>query len=527
MLKIAEYQAILLLHNNGHSIRDIRELLGYARPTIRKALKEKVPHPYCRPQKPSILDDYKDYIRRRFEEARLPTKTMYEEILPLGYTGSIRTVGNFLITLRDMNAETEEEKDVFMESAEILPRDMEAHIWMHRLIQGKILLEELNSTLPLEKNTIQALYHWILTKRLKYRNRAVTILASFHAISQRAIARFLGIQRLSVRVYIDRFNTDGMKGLVDRDRVEVKKYERQEYKDAVFKVLHTPPSAYDINRTTWRLEDLHRILEQEGFSICKPYIEQITKDAGYKFLKAKFSLTSNDPQFREKLQKITNILSNLKPNEKFFSIDEFGPFAIKMRGGRSLVLPEERKVIPQYQKSKGSLIITAALELSKNQVTHFYSPAKNTVEMIKLLEILLKEYSNEECIYFSWDAASWHASKALYTKVDEVNTAEYRQLHNHPKVELAPLPSGAQFLNVIESVFSGMARAIIHNSDYASVNDAMTAIDRYFAERNQAFQEHPKRAGNKIWGKERTKAEFSESNNCKDPQYCRKRHTGK
>jgi hypothetical protein len=28
--------------------------------------------------------------------------------------------------------------------------------------------------------------------------------------------------------------------------------------------------------------------------------------------------------------------------------------------------------------------------------------------------------------------------------------------------------SGAQFLNVIESVFSGMARAIIHNSDYDS-----------------------------------------------------------
>jgi hypothetical protein len=35
-----------------------------------------------------------------------------------------------------------------------------------------------------------------------------------------------------------------------------------------------------------------------------------------------------------------------------------------------------------------------------------------------------------------------------------------------PTVETAPLPSGAQFLNVIESVFSGLARSIIHNSDY-------------------------------------------------------------
>jgi hypothetical protein len=79
--------------------------------------------------------------------------------------------------------------------------------------------------------------------------------------------------------------------------------------------------------------------------------------------------------------------------------------------------------------------------------------------------------------------------------------------------------SGAQFLNVIESVFSGMARAILHNSNYQSVFGCKEAIDRYFAERNQAFLEHPRRAGNKIWGKERVEAVFREENNCKDPRW--------
>jgi hypothetical protein len=46
--------------------------------------------------------------------------------------------------------------------------------------------------------------------------------------------------------------------------------------------------------------------------------------------------------------------------------------------------------------------------------------------------------------------------------------------------------AGAQFLNVIESVLSGMARAIIHNSDYGSVGDAQAAMTRYFEERNAA-----------------------------------------
>jgi hypothetical protein len=64
-----------------------------------------------------------------------------------------------------------------------------------------------------------------------------------------------------------------------------------------------------------------------------------------------------------------------------------------------------------------------------------------------------------------------------------------------------------------------MSRAIIHNSDHQSVEEAMKAIDRYFAERNQYFKENPKRAGSKIWGKERVAATCSESNNCKDPAY--------
>jgi len=88
-----------------------------------------------------------------------------------------------------------------------------------------------------------------------------------------------------------------------------------------------------------------------------------------------------------------------------------------------------------------------------------------------------------------------------------------------PTVCLAPLPAGAQFLNVIESVFSGMSRAIIHNSDYASVAAAKQAIDRYFEQRNSFFSQHKKRAGRKIWSQERVPSEFHEGQNCKDPRY--------
>ena len=46
----------------------------------------------------------------------------------------------------------------------------------------------------------------------------------------------------------------------------------------------------------------------------------------------KIVLTSNDPQYHAKLGVIKQILSDLKENEAFFSIDEYGPFAIKRKG---------------------------------------------------------------------------------------------------------------------------------------------------------------------------------------------------
>ena len=94
-----------------------------------------------------------------------------------------------------------------------------------------------------------------------------------------------------------------------------------------------------------------------------------------------------------------------------------------------------------------------------------------------------------------------------------------RKEFNTPLVKLAPLPSCAQFLNVIESVFSGMIALAIHNSNYSSVGECQNAIGRYFEERNQNYKENPKKAGNKIWGKELVEPVFQASNNCKDPKW--------
>ncbi len=516
MLSLYFQKKILSVYENGHSIKGIHRITGHSRNTVRKVIRNKKRFTFKTSPRLSKLDKHKNIIKDEFAKGILSRKQIFQKITEQGYHGSFSTLSNFLSKLnREKNAQCKKAKQNGR-------KRYESHIeWIINLLQRKISYGELEIQFSkiLDSDSIQKLNQHIHSKPLRYRNRAITIFANFRQIPINSISSILGCQRNTIRSYIRKFKSGGIEHLFDFSRKETKKFEEPKYVETVFKILHTPPSVYGFNRTTWRMEDLYRTLAKEGLSLSKPYIRQIIKNAGYRFLKAKKVLTSTDPQYREKLKEITNILSNLKNNEKFFSIDEFGPFAIKMIGGRSWVPQGENRIVPQWQKSKGSLILTAALELSANQVTHFYSAKKNTDEMIKLLEILLEKYKDEDRIFFSWDAASWHASKKLYKKVDEVNGESYRSIHKTPFVALAPLPASAQFLNVIESIFSGMAKAIIHNSDYASVEECKAAIDRYFAERNQYFLENPKRAGNKIWGKEITKVEFNESNNCKDPRY--------
>lgn len=150
--------------------------------------------------------------------------------------------------------------------------------------------------------------------------------------------------------------------------------------------------------------------------------------------------------------------------------------------------------------------MTAALELSSNQVTHFYSAKKNTDEMIRMMEALINKYPDRRKLYLSWDAASWHISKQLFARIDAHNATIARE--GGALIETAPLPASAQFLNVIESVFSGMARAIIHNSDYKSIDDAKAAIDRYFEDRNGQFDDIRRGPGRKSGGRSASQRNF-------------------
>lgn len=549
------------------SIRGVARETGMSRNTIRKIVENAKPVPFKpREKRFPKLGEHIDIIRQKIQKEGafpgppLSAMSVYRELLArYGYLGSYSAVRDFLRheaaqrndyweTTYDFLISLDRKRGIALlrklsntnplvaskigakktaaiaveiasnaiKASEREKRHQASVDWMRAVLQKDIEASELGFTLEPASDTVSILKR-IYSGRLAHRNRGMAVLARYRGIPCKTACEFLGINKHTLLGYLRSYRTGGIPLLFAPKQSGTRKFENETLKQAVFNLLHEPPSKYGINRTSWIMRDLSKTLKEKGTPACPEVIRKITKSAGYKWRKARTVLTSNDPDYSDKLQKIKKILGGLGSDQAFFSIDEFGPFAVKMKPGRMLVAPGTQRVVPQWQKSRGCLIVTAALELSSNQITHFYSTKKNTDEMIKMMETLVSEYSNRSKIYLSWDAASWHMSKKLEEALDQHNSlAASRSL---PVVETAPLPAGAQFLNVIESVFSGLAKAILHNSDYETIEKAKEAIDTHFFDRNLQFQRKPRRAGKKIWGQERTPSVFSTANNCKDPRF--------
>jgi transposase len=156
----------------------------------------------------------------------------------------------------------------------------------------------------LPRSIIGNLDQQILLQRLKCgrfgdRRRAIVILANRKGLQTGAICSALNLSRQTYRRYVRLFDEGGAAALFAPRVSPLRKFDREAVKKAVFSVLHQPPSHFGINRTTWKMADLSRIMKDTGEPAGEDVIRKIVKQAGYRWRKARVVLTSNDPEFSE------------------------------------------------------------------------------------------------------------------------------------------------------------------------------------------------------------------------------------
>ena len=330
--------------------------------------------------------------------------------------------------------------------------------------------------------------------------KAVTILENW-SLSLEEIARKIEKSPSQIRSWIKAYNRQGLEGLIRKKRgtsnTRATKFELRSRR--ILEILHGRPRAYGINRSNWSLRALAVAYTREhGDRMSTSTASRLVRDCGYVMKKVRRVLSSPDPRYREKVDLLIRTLHNLGPRDLFFFVDELGPLRVKKYGGRAYVPRHETETLPQAEPHRGSITMAGALSATTNQVTWIYGASKHTGAMIDLIEILFNQHPAAANLYLTWDAVSWHNSSLLVEWLDNFN-AETERRADGPIIHLVPLPVSSQFLDVIEAVFSGMKRAVIHHSDYQSVHEMKDAISLHFVERNAYFRENPRRAGKKIW----------------------------
>jgi transposase len=276
---VIDKATVFEIHKLSHenlSTRKIAEVLKLARATVRKYLKNPIPQK-SRVKKSSKLDPYKQQISNII--AAMPNASavaVHKLLIDLGFEGKISIVRKYLFTIHGKRRNKAYFGDI-------------GHLWMLKLLQGKIKFTELAEQFrgQLGAKDIDKLRCAILYGTLKHRNRAIAVLAYFNNIPRRSISRSLFVSRARVCEYIKQFSSDGVEKLTHRRRNGPTKCDDSKYIDAVFAILHAPPSCYGINRTTWRLTDIHDIMAQKSLPICQDNIRKIIRNAGYRFRKAR------------------------------------------------------------------------------------------------------------------------------------------------------------------------------------------------------------------------------------------------
>lgn len=352
---------------------------------------------------------------------------------------------------------------------------------------------------PLSEAEIAVLNRYKISIHKKNSRKATGILM---ANEGRTLLETIDVTHASERTiyrWLRNFDKDRLDSIEVHVHMPSKEREMAELQTRVVDIIHKMPALYGINRTTWTYGKIAEAYQKEySVAISVDKIQKVIRNTNYSWRHARRVLTSPDPEYRVKVEKLLDTLQGLKEGERFFFLDEVGPYRVRKYGGRALMPKDETVTLPEYQKSRGTVQFVAALEAVTNQLIWLFTPDKSAASMLKLFGKIVQDYANCPAIFFTWDAITVHSSR----KVTEwINT--HNETAKGPHIEVIPLPSNAQFLNVIEAVFGGMKKAVICNSDYPSAQYMQEAIGRHFEERNQFYRNNPKRAGDKIWDKQR------------------------
>ena len=299
--------------------------------------------------------------------------------------------------------------------------------------------------------------------------RARIVLRAADGATNTQIAAETGVSLPTVGLWRRKFAERRVEGLADDPRSgRPRVIDDDQVQRVLAKTLEAPPDA----TTHW---SVRRLAEATGLSPTT--VHRIWRDHKLKPHQTRTFKFSKDPQLVEKVVDVVGLYLDPPEGALVLCVDEKTQIQALDRTQPTLAIkPGKAARMTHDYKRNGTTSLYAALEVATGAVTGECYERHRHQEFLAFLNRLVRAYPKVP-LHVVLDNSSTHSTPEVK-----------RWLARHKRVHFHFTPTGASWMNLIESWFSILTRQQVRRGTYHDVSELIAAIEHFIEHYNDRAQ---------------------------------------
>jgi transposase len=285
---------------------------------------------------------------------------------------------------------------------------------------------------------------------------------------KRQVAELAGVSRPTVDLWLSRYQTEGLAGLIDRSHAAPREQVPAPIRARILAATRmSPPAGTGLSH--WSSREMAAFIKRtEGVYVSHHYVAKLWRENGLKPHRTGAFKVSKDPAFAEKVTDIVGLYLCPPGGAVVLSMDEKSQ--IQALDRTQPMLPIEfnatEKRTHDYVRH-GTTNLFAALNVGTGEVFGECKPTRD----------------GENFLAFLKKAVGPHAGKDIHVVLDNLSTHTTPDvqawLEKNPHIHFHFTPIGSSWLNQIETWFGIITRQSIRRGTFSSVKVLIKQISDY------------------------------------------------
>ncbi len=301
------------------------------------------------------------------------------------------------------------------------------------------------------------------------------ILLSRGGLANAEIAQRCGCSPTWVRAIVHRFNNGGIDAITwwpwYSHRCGPRKF-FAEITEQIAQVALSPPKQL-IGLSVWSLAKLRDYLIEQKIvpAISLEQLRQILRQRKVRWRHTKTWKDSNDPKFWAKYRSLRWLYDHRPDGGRRICADEFGPLNLLPRHGMHYARSGHvDRLRGTYTRHGGVRHMYGAYDLERDTLVGQFVEKKNGMTFLSFLRWVRRR--SGEVLHIVLDNARFHLKAEVLS---------YAAAH---RIRFYFTPTGASWLNRIESHLTALRKFCLDNTDYTTHDEMQQTIQSYFDWRN-------------------------------------------